>query len=243
MKKANNILQLLEISEGSVVSIVGCGGKTSLIELIAEHSKDKKVLVSPTTKMFPMVSDEIMLCDTQQSSIEHEPKTGIQCLGQYNERTGVLEALPLQVLSDLVQHYDIVLLESDGSRGLPCKGWRDHEPVIPDFCTHTLGVLTMCALGKTTTNDVVHHLDEFISLTGIKEGETITAQALEDMVCLPKGMFKSSVGNQYLVINMVEDEPTSCVAKSLLFDIRENYPNRFKRLVYGNVFRNDWHEE
>ena len=118
--KPTNISSKLEISTGSLVAVVGCGGKTSLIELIAKQNYDKKVLVSATTKTFPMISDGVVLCDTLQSSLGHKPLKGIQCLGQFNERNGKLEALPEHILADMVFNYDIVRMEADGSRWLPC---------------------------------------------------------------------------------------------------------------------------
>jgi len=240
--KSDTISSLLDISTGSVVAVVGCGGKTSLIELVAAQSTDKKVLVSTTTKTFPMISEGVILCDTLQSSIKHEPRKGIQCLGQYNQRNSKLEALPEHILVDMIPHYDIVFMEADGSRWLPCKGWRDDEPVVPYYCTHTVGVVTMNALGKAAMGDIVHHLPEFLALTGLCEGETITEQALEDMVCKPAGMFKSSVGQRYLLVNQVEDDDTLGAAVSFLQTIKTKYPGRFKRLVYGSVHRDIWYE-
>jgi len=236
------ISALLDITDGSIVSVVGCGGKTSLIELLAALNNKKKVLVSTTTKTFPMLSDDVVLCDTLEGSIRHEPQAGVQCLGQFNERNGKLEALPEHILVDMVPHYDIVLMEADGSRWLPCKGWRDNEPVVHYFSTQTVGVITMGALDKEAGKECVHHLPEFLSLTGLHEGDLITEQVMIDMVCLPKGMFKTSVGKQYLLVNRVEDETTARSAESFLKNIKSKYPERFKRLIYGSVHRNVWHE-
>jgi len=240
--ETEDISALLDIKTGSLVSVVGCGGKTSLINLIADRNSDKKVLVSTTTKTFPMISDKVILCDTLKSSLEHEPQPGVQCLGQFNERNGKLEALPEHILVDIVPHYDIVLMEADGSRWLPCKGWSDNEPVIHYFTTQTVGVITMIALGKKATKEVVHHLPEFLSLTGLIEGDIITEQALEDMVCLPGGMFSKALGQLYLLVNQVEDDKTAHKAETFLKTIKTKYPGRFKRLIYGSVFRNTWQE-
>ena len=240
--KSGEISDLLDISSGSLISVVGCGGKTSLIELLASENIEKKVLVSTTTKTFPMISDTVILCDTLKSSIKHEPQAGVQCLGQYNERNGKLEALPEHILVDMVPHYDIVLMEADGSRWLPCKGWRDNEPVIHYFSTHTVGVVTMGALGKAAAKDCVHHLPEFLSLTGLYEGDIITEQALEDMVCLPGGMFKNCVGQRYLLVNKVEDDTVAHTSESFLKTVKMKYPGCFRRLVYGSVHKNSWQE-
>jgi len=236
------LTDLLDITSGSVVSVVGCGGKTSLIELIANINKNCMVLITPTTKTFPMISDDVILCDTLQSSIKHVPQTGLQCLGQLNKKNGKLEALPEHILVEMIPHYDIVLMEADGSRLLPCKGWLDNEPVVNSTSTHTIGVVTMNALGKPVSEKTVHHLPEFLALTGLNEGDIITEKAIEDMICLPEGMFKKSAGKQYLLVNQVEYEATKHIANVFLQAIKSKHPNRFKRLIYGSVYKNTWQE-
>lgn len=240
--KQLSLSALLEISTGSIVSVVGCGGKTSITLLLASQNSEKKVLISPTTKILPMNTAGVTLCDTLESSIRHVPQQGIQCLGQLNKQSGKLEALPEHVLADLIPLYDIVLMEADGSRGLPCKGWRENEPVVLPYSTHTVGIVTMAALGKEATSETVHRLPEFLSLTGLRESRQITEQALEDMACLPDGMFKGSAGQQYLLVNRVENKTTIQIAEFFLKTIKVKYPGRFKRLIFGSVRRDMWYE-
>jgi len=236
------VIDYLDISDGSVAAVVGCGGKTSLIELLADRFRDKKVLISTTTKIFPPKMKDVMLCETLRQCEEHEPRRGIQCMGLLNSASGKLEALPEAFLAALQPRYDIVLLEADGSRGLPCKGWLANEPVVPDYCTHTLGLITMSALGKTAGETTVHRLPEFFVLTGVGEGQVITMQALEAMVCAPTGMFKNGAGQQYVIVNQAEDDAASRVALTFLQSIKEKYPARFKKLLFGSVRHNAWQE-
>jgi probable selenium-dependent hydroxylase accessory protein YqeC len=236
------VVDYLDISAGSVMAITGCGGKTSLMLLIAEKLRDKKVLVTTTTQMFPVKAHNVMLCETLRQCEEHEPQTGIQCLGLLNKESGKLGPLPGAFLEGQAPRYDVMLLEADGSRGLPCKGWLKNEPVVPHYCTHTVGVVTMNALGRAATETVVHRLPEFLALTGLKEGEAITPQALEAMVCAPAGMYKNSAGRQYLLINQAEGDAAVCAARSFLRIIQEKYPNRFERLLYGSVHQDAWQE-
>lgn len=242
MAERDKISTLLKIATGSRVAVVGCGGKTSLIELIAAQNNDKKVLITPTTKIFPMRQEGVTLRNTLEDAIGHVPQTGVQCLGQLNKGTGKLEALPEHVLANLASHYDIVLMEADGSRSLPCKGWRANEPVIPAFSTHTVGVVTMSALGIAATGEVVHNLEEFLTLTELCEGGMITEQALADMVCLPNGMFKHSVGHRQLIVNKAETKREIRIAESLLNNIKARYPSLFESLIYGSVRLNTWQE-
>jgi len=237
-----SIIDYLHISNGSVAAVVGCGGKTSLIGLLADRLCDKKVLISTTTKIFPPKMKGVMLCETLLQCEEHEQRTGIQCMGLLNSASGKLEALPEVFLAELLPRYDIVLLEADGSRGLPCKGWPANEPVVPDYCTHTAGVITMNALGKPAGESTVHRLPEFTALTGVGEGQTITAQALEAMVCAPTGMFKNSAGKRYVIVNQAEDDAAACAAMSFLQSIKEKYPARFEKLLFGSVHKDEWQE-
>ena len=236
------IINYLDISAGSIVAVIGCGGKTSLIGLVSDKLRDKKVLVSATTKKFPVKGEGVMLCNTLRQCVEHEPQTGIQCFGLFNEKTGKLETLPEDILAGFMPQYDVVLLEADGSRNLPCKGWREYEPVIPNYCTHTVGLVNMEAIGKTATEDTVLRLPEFLHLTGLREGAAITEQAMTAMVCAPNGMFKNCAGGQYLLVNQVEGDECICTAQSFLRSVKEKYPGRFKRLIYGSICLDTWHE-
>jgi len=182
----------LPAGEHAIIAVIGCGGKTSFVESQAAKLRKYKVLVSPTTKILPMKTNGVLLRDTLRQCVEHQPQTGVQCLGVLNAESGKLEALPEAVLADMATRYDIALLEADGSRGLPCKGWKDDEPVIPRYCTHTVGFVTMKPLGKPATQSIVHNLPEFLSLTGLREGDPITQDALVAMVCAPGGMFKTA---------------------------------------------------
>lgn len=241
MEKGCRLSDMLEIASGSVIAVVGCGGKTSLIELLARQNADKRVLITPTTKMFPISAPDVMMRNTVYSSLRHMPKSGISLLGQINKQSGKLEALPESALYSLIPKYDIVFIEADGSRGLPCKGWVGDEPIIPICATHTVGVVTMDALGRAAANDIVHNLSAFLELTGLNEGDVITGQALENMVCLQEGMYRNSFGKRYLVVNKVQDEASVFCAVSILRALKKRYPERFRRLVYGSVHDNIWH--
>ena len=242
--QANNISigDSLALADGSVAALAGCGGKTALAERLALLLRHKKVLLSPTTKIFPMQAEGVMLCQTAEECQAHRPQIGIQCMGELNRASGKLEALPAEILAALIPQYDIALLEADGSRGLPCKGWREGEPVIPGYCTHTIGIVTMSALGRAATAEQVHNLPEFLALTGLCEGEPITAQALEHMVCAPNGMFCGSAGRRVLLVNQVEDAETSRLAQGFLQTIKEKYPDRFSKMLCGSILSDAWGE-
>lgn len=223
----------LELGSKSIVAVVGCGGKTSLIKQLAQQYRHTKVLVSPTTKIYPMQSD--VLCTTNKAAADCMPRAGVTCCGAKNAKTGKLEALDGQVLEQIMPRYDLVLLEADGSRGLPCKGWQAHEPVIPACATHTIGVVTLGGLGRPATENWVHNLPEFLALTGLKRGETIGFDALAAMVCGQQGMLRNAVGRPIVLLNQVESARAEQSARTLLAKIERRSGAKRPMLLYGSV--------
>ncbi len=238
-RMGHSLSDLLGIQMPAAVAVVGCGGKTSLIGALAQENKEQKVLVSPTTKIRPMPQAD-MLYTSQQDFLQATPENGICCAGQLDGQTGKLGGFPLVVLEEAKEQYSLLLLEADGSRGIDCKGWETFEPVVPEFCTHTIGVATVLPVGKPATEETVFRLPQFLALTGLFEGDTITIQALADMVCNDNGMFENSRGQRSVFINKVETEAQECLAKELLLQIQRKQPGRFAYLGYGSIPQQKW---
>lgn len=224
----------------AAVAVVGCGGKTTFAESLARQYKDQKVLISPATKIMPVKSEDVTLCETMQQCIRHKPTKGIQCLGIKNNRTGKLEGLPVEFLKTIFPQYDLAVLEADGSAGLPCKGWAEYEPAVPRFCTHTAGIVTLNALGRPAGRSTVHRMGLFTQLTGICEGDIITIQGIADMICKPEGMFKNSAGRRFLFINQVETAKQMKGAQALAAHIRQQSLIAFEHIAYGSARQNSW---
>jgi probable selenium-dependent hydroxylase accessory protein YqeC len=230
--------RLLGLDRGSRVAVSGCGGKTSIVNLLAgEADKAMSVLVTPTTKIFPD-----LIFPARETCLTHAPRPGIHCLGLLNDRTGKLEALAPEDLAAIAPRYDVVLMEADGSRGFPCKGWAEYEPVIPEFATHTLGVVSVNAVGLAAAAENVFRLDEFLKLTGLNKGETVTAGALAAMVASPDGMLRRRAGHAAVAINQVEDRRGRETALELAALIRQVWGNEPLQIVFGSVKRNRWSE-
>ncbi|NIZ41321.1 selenium cofactor biosynthesis protein YqeC (plasmid) [Entomospira entomophila] len=225
----------------TVIAVIGCGGKTTFIHKLAEECQQKKVLITPTTKMKPWDNEWIQLCTTLEDCDQHQATIGVQCLGIQNNVTHKLEALPITLLQEIISHYDIALLEADGSRGLPCKGWLHNEPVIPSFCTDTVAIVTLTSLNKPATKDSILRIPEFLQLTGLSYGDRITIDTLTMMICSDGGMLKNTVGERYLFINQVECDADIPLAKQFIASIQQSCKDPI-RSFYGSAIRNQWRE-
>jgi hypothetical protein len=182
-----------------VVSIVGSGGKTTLLWALARAlvSPEARVLVSTTTKIWPPKADELL--------------PGVTVAGTVNAVTGKLEAPPLNELRVLCACFDYVLLEADGAAGKPLKAWAAYEPVVPDYTTMTIAVLPLCA-GMIIGLDAVHRLPLFnlaygdvcagklvATTVASVQGEAVTASHLARII--QGGLLYRTYGARVLVMH------------------------------------------
>jgi len=237
------VMRALGIGQGARVAVSGCGGKTSLINSFARESAGSmSVLITPTTKILPERGEGIFTVTTREECLAHVPRRGIQCLGVLNAGTGKLEALPSGDLAAIVPRYDLSLMEADGSRGLPCKGWNERDPVIPGFATHTLGVVSIKAVGLCASEENIFRLDEFLKLTGMTRGEPVTIQALALMAASPDGMFRKKSGTVAVMINQAESHGSIELAKELAELIRGVGAHEPEKIFAGSAIAGEWIE-
>jgi probable selenium-dependent hydroxylase accessory protein YqeC len=203
---------------GGVVSIVGAGGKTSLLFHLGREAKKQglKTLLSTTTKMSSPpfhLYDAIDL--TGEGFINHPPATpGIYVAGK-PFANGKMTGIDEEVLARHCMLFDLVLLEADGAARKSLKGWLGFEPVVPAFTTDTIGVVDIQTVGRTIDETLVHRLDCFEAITGARPGDTVTINHLEKIINHDNGLFAKSVGNSCVYINKVESEQDLSHARTL----------------------------
>lgn len=244
MKQFYTSKEILELTpaEKSVISVIGCCGKTTFIDRLATSYSENKVLISPTTKIGIPEKENILFCQTLEECEQHTPVSGIQYMGIGGGDRPKLSSLPLELLATVSKQYDLSLFEADGSRCLPCKGWLDTEPVIPPYTTHTVGIVTFGGLGKPASARYILRLPQFLTLTDLRENETITEKALCKMVCSDGGMFKNSVGRRFLFINQIESPEEEQQALAWIDLLNQEYPHFFEKIVFGSAQKNLWKE-
>jgi probable selenium-dependent hydroxylase accessory protein YqeC len=227
-----------------VVTVIGSGGKTSLIWLLAQSQRRRRVLVSPTAKMYPGGARQYDHdCFTGEAAAGG-PLEGISLAGSLNRETGKLEALPAEVLEAMIAGYDLVLLEGDGSRGLPLKGWAPHEPVVPPYTTVSIGVIPIKALGKKVSPEIVFRLPQFTALCGAEEGDTLKAAHLAAVITAGadgktgtggRGLFAAARGKKVLFINQAENEEQREQARELAALLPQGFTAGLGGIICGSV--------
>jgi probable selenium-dependent hydroxylase accessory protein YqeC len=234
-----------------IVTVIGSGGKTSLLwHLAANLAQGRNVLVTPTTKMlvpppeekrYDRYYDGITNCITD--GITGNPIPGVTLAGRFNEATGKLESLPLPALSKLITNrrfddYNLILIEGDGSRGLPLKAWADDEPVVPSFTTLTIGVLPLWPLGKRISESLIHRLPLFLSLTGAAAGETLKSGHITALITGGSGgdgLFTKARGEKVLFFNQIEDGEASKQAREIANLLPLEFRGGLSGIIAGSV--------
>lgn len=138
---------------GHVVALYGSGGKTSLLRACAEvlAAEGVPVIVTATTRSEPLGWPGLDVLTWDQIGPQRSrPYAPLLCLRGAMEPEGKWRGLaPEQVdlLGQLLPER-VVLVETDGSAGMPVKLHRPDEPVWPGRTSLALAVLGLGALGR-----------------------------------------------------------------------------------------------
>lgn len=190
--KQGNITEALQIRlpEHAIISVVGAGGKTSLIFAWARELADagKSVVITTTTHMY---RPERMEEGNIRIVVSDDP-----------ERPDKVTAPPAEILESLREKADVVLIEADGSRRMPLKWPADREPVIPDYTDITVCVAGLSALGGKTT-DVVYNA---AGLPERFQRDTVDMNLMHAVISSRDGGQKGVRGDFRVFMNQVDDD-------------------------------------
>lgn len=218
-----------------VISLIGSGGKTSLMWYLANCYRNKKVLVSTTTKIGRSNECLYDFFYSDHFSDLGKDGVGITLAGTVTANGYKLGSLPLTDVQAACQCFDKVFLEADGSKQLPLKGWETFEPVILPETTITIGLVPISVLGRTIDRNTIHRLELFLRATGAHEGGLITEEILAEIIASPTGLWSKSCGQRILCINQVETPDQLIQAKKILSLLPTMLLKRLNKIIACNV--------
>lgn len=188
-----------------ILSLVGAGGKTSLMFHLARLlcATGQKVLTTTTTKIYvptPAQSETVLVAsDPQAILLQAAALTGktahiTAAAARIDAEEGKLkgfapEAIELFAASGL---FDWILVEADGAARHPLKAPAAHEPVIPPNSNVVIAVAGLDALATPLSEAGVFRADLAAARMGLKAGECITENALCRLISHPLGFFKGA---------------------------------------------------
>lgn len=285
-----NLIDTFNIKNKDIITIVGAGGKTSLMFSASSlFRKDYKVLVTTTTHIYVpdknLYDEMIMLSDIKNDKVSRENqennndsynyenhnnekysdiiknnKKGVYVIGNYivnnsNANTSncnidgskvnppKIKGLTFDQLDKITPYFDIVIIEGDGSKEKPLKGWRDLEPVVYNKTTKTIGVVDISSVGLYINEENIHRLDKFLEIINEDSPKTMNLTHIKNMILNKNGLFKIYKGEKILFINKVENINDEIHALNLIKNIKNENPSYIDKFIYGSVFKNKFIEE
>lgn len=154
----------LEIRPG-LTSIIGSGGKSTLLRLLGrELAQRGRVVLLTTAKMLPVPGVPLLLSPDAAALKKALEKSRAVCIGCMDKNTGKL--LPPEVpMSTLLSLCDFALAEADGSAGLPLKAHASHEPPVAPESGQSIMLVGASGLGRPIAQ-CAHRPELFARLAG-----------------------------------------------------------------------------
>ena len=196
------------LTEGKhIISFVGAGGKSSLIDAIAKwgSNQGKKVLVTTTTHIFRPQSESLATNEKQLQEIWKTGKWAI--IGVTEEKQPQKLKMPdRDWMRQAMEFADFVLIEADGSKRLPCKVPADHEPVLLPESDIVVAVLGLSALNHPL-KECCFRIEQAKKLLSEDENHLLTEEDMA-MILLSKHGLRKDVGERrYIaVLNQCDDD-------------------------------------
>jgi len=100
-------------------------------------------------------------------------------IGSEISRDGKLKGLEPNLVNRIFEELQVfILVEADGARRKPLKGYSDNEPLIPSASAFVFTVIGADVLDQTVDESQVHRSAQFCAATGIDAGAAINTTVL-----------------------------------------------------------------
>ena len=250
IKTMNSLKEALDIHPKDVISIVGAGGKTTLMFALARELSNKKgvVITTTTTKIFPPSSFDTpyLLISQEENEIADFILKKAGALGYITiaskmlAGSGKLQGINPLLISRLItlSPVNYIIVEADGASKRPLKAPNpEYEPVLPPCTTLVIPMVGIDALGCELSEKYVFRSEIASRLTGISLGGTVSADAIVNLILHPSGMTRGSPADARIIpfINKMDLNADRSMARNIGSKIlKANHP-RIDRVVLGQA--------
>ena len=187
----------LGLENARVIAIIGGGGKSSLMAALGEEFRyrGETAVMTTTTHIRPprqngyMGDDAAVLSDLLITN-------RVMTVGMPAEEH---KFGPSPLLERLPQLADRVIIEADGTKGLPLKVPNDREPVIPAFADAVVAVAGLSALGNPL-GEVCHRPELAVLRFGFSPEQKVTPEMMAMLLSSPLAQRKNVGNRPYAVL-------------------------------------------
>jgi probable selenium-dependent hydroxylase accessory protein YqeC len=246
----NSLKEALDIHPKDVISIVGAGGKTTLMFALSREltMHEKVVITTTTTKIFPPSSFDtpyLLISQEENEMVDFTLKKAgalghITIASKMLAGSGKLQGISPLLISRLItlSPVNYIIIEADGASKRPLKAPNpEYEPVLPLCTTLVIPMVGIDALGCELSEKKVFRSEIASRLTGIPLGGTVSADAIVNLMLHPSGMTRGSPADARIIpfINKMDLNADRSMGRDIGFKIlKANHP-QVDRVVLSQV--------
>ena len=247
-KPVSFLTKALGIQAKEVISLVGAGGKTTLMFRLAKELvfSGKRVVTTTTTKIFEPTLEEtnFLFIDPDERKIRDFVRHHLDAyhhitVAQEKLGSGKLKGISPNLVKELsgLDEMEVIVVEADGAAGRPVKAPREGEPVIPSVTTLVVAILGVDGMEMELNEENVFQPERISKLTGISTGEKMTDEGMAILMTHPEGIFKGAPSSARVVafLNKVDILDGLKKGKSISKKIFEKRHPRIERIVLGQL--------
>ena len=264
LKKVETLEKLLNLRKKDIVTAVGSNGKTTFCLNLCKELKLKKktVFLTTTVKILP-INKKYGFVDITIPNIEKKRdvfseieitsfllnleknlnnSNNIYVLGIYDRKIGKITSLSPKILEDISGKCDYMIIEGDGSKMKPLKGWNKTEPVYAKNTTKSVGILPINIIGDKINDVNIHRMEKFLGISGGQKNETLTLNHLYNVIIHKNGLFQYSLGEKILILNCAERYEDKENALNLAKMIKSNINFKDVRIAVTSLKNREYYE-
>lgn len=211
MTNDHSALSAFGLEHSKVTAIIGGGGKSSLMAALGEEYRLRRqtAVMTTTTHIRPPKENGYM-GDNAAVLSDLLATHRLMTVGTMGEE-GKFGPSPL--LEQLPKLADHVIIEADGTKGLPLKVPNDQEPVIPAFADTVVAVAGLSALGRPL-GEVCHRPELALLRFGFSPDRMVTPELMSELLTSPLAQRKDVGARRYLVLlNQMDAAPEDKIAE------------------------------
>ncbi len=227
------LVDALSLSDPIQAAFSGAGGKTTAMFRLARQLAGP-VFVTTTTHLG---LDQVNLADrhfviNDAEDLESYLKTPTQAITLFtgpetaDGRVSALDELSLnRIHTYSYEHGFPLLIEADGSRGLPLKAPAGHEPAIPAWVNAVIYMAGMAGINQPLSPDFVHRTDQFAKISGLAMGDLISPDAVVRVLSHPEGGLKNIPDNarRFALLNQADTADLQSMAGKIAYKAMNFY--------------------
>ena len=129
-----------------------------------------------------------------------------------------------------------IVVEADGAARKPIKVPAAHEPVIPSATGWVVGLVGLSGIGKPFTDEWVFRPKQFQQITGLRQGETVSARSIASILLDARGLIKGAPAGAKKIVFLNQADTAERIghANQIISLLKANTP-RFERVIVGRL--------